>query len=126
MGISGWKRTCCVCLMLLIMLEPVKDQLISAASKINVYNECNSPSATGSALIECSGEEFETMESDQKIERVRSVRAAGKYISPGVLKSNRPFCRSVGQPYQKSCIPKPSNPYNRGCSNIYMCRHNLH
>lgn len=122
MGISAWKRTCSLCFMLLIMLQPAKDQLVSAASTIYSYNECNAASTTGSVLAECSvDEELGTMESDHI--RVR-LEAAGKYITPGVLKSDIPFCNkaSPGEPYHKGCIPPPSNPYNRGCSNIYRCR----
>nr|XP_048332776.1 protein RALF-like 32 [Ziziphus jujuba var. spinosa] len=108
MGISGWKRTYSLCFMLLI-LAPVK-LLISAPVYPNSHENLS-----GSEI----GEDLE-MESETS----RRIALAMKTISPGALKANIPFCVRVGngEPYHKNCIPNPSNPYNRGCSNIYRCR----
>ncbi|KAG6742710.1 hypothetical protein POTOM_053633 [Populus tomentosa] len=50
----------------------------------------------------------------------RTVRAI-KFITPGALRPDAPFCAKVtrGEPYSNNCLPPPSNSYNRGCNNYY-------
>ncbi|KAJ0034302.1 hypothetical protein Pint_25541 [Pistacia integerrima] len=62
------------------------------------------------------GEEFETTQ--------RVLGAVPKYISPGALRGDLPACGKTarGDPYSKTCLPPPSNPYQRGCSKYYRCR----
>ncbi|KAK1356410.1 Rapid ALkalinization Factor [Heracleum sosnowskyi] len=47
-----------------------------------------------------------------------------KLITPGVLKRDQAVCNGGGrgQSYSSTCLPPPSNSYNRGCSKIYRCR----
>jgi len=75
------------------------------------------------SMVECSDEMAEeelSMESETSRRIVRAV----KYITPGVLRSDSAFCGKVkrGEPYQGSCLPPPSNNYNRGCNKYYKCR----
>ncbi|XP_022138047.1 protein RALF-like 32 [Momordica charantia] len=75
------------------------------------------------SIAECNTEKEMLMESE--ISR-RFLEQQKKYISIGALKKDRPACDGSGrgQPYTKSgsCVPPPSNPYDRGCSKIYRCR----
>ncbi|XP_009605720.1 protein RALF-like 32 [Nicotiana tomentosiformis] len=72
-------------------------------------------------IAECNEELEILMESD--ISR-RFLEERKKYISPGALKRDQPVCNGGGggEPYSRSCLPPPSNPYNRGCSKYYRCR----
>ncbi|XVE81237.1 hypothetical protein DITRI_Ditri15bG0047100 [Diplodiscus trichospermus] len=55
-------------------------------------------------------------------ESSRRILQANK-ISYGALRRDSSACGSQGQSYSSSCIPHSSNPYTRGCSKIYRCRH---
>ena len=80
--------------------------------------------------VHCSGsvvgfsgqmaEEGLSMESETSRRTVRAI----KFITPGALRPDAPFCAKVtrGEPYSNNCLPPPSNSYNRGCNNYYRCR----
>ncbi|KAF4357099.1 hypothetical protein G4B88_004509 [Cannabis sativa] len=43
-----------------------------------------------------------------------------KHISIGAMRSDLPICGgSKGVPYSMSCLPQPSNPYQKACLKIY-------
>ncbi|KFK36306.1 hypothetical protein AALP_AA4G105300 [Arabis alpina] len=46
-------------------------------------------------------------------------------LSYGALRRNQPACDggNGGESYSSKCLPPPSNPYTRGCSKYYRCRH---
>lgn len=69
---------------------------------------------------EIGEEDMKMMESETGTQR---ILLGGKLISPGVLRHDVPFCKSVGRPYAASCLPSPANPYGRGCTSVYRCRH---
>ncbi|GMN62851.1 hypothetical protein TIFTF001_031948 [Ficus carica] len=69
---------------------------------------------------EIGEEDMKTMESETSNRR---ILLGGKLITPGVLRHDAPFCNSVGLPYAASCLPSPANPYGRGCTSVYRCRH---
>lgn len=54
----------------------------------------------------------------------RFLAGSKKFITPGVLKKDQAVCSGGGrgQSYSTTCLPPPSNSYNRGCSKIYRCR----
>lgn len=69
-------------------------------------------------------EEVDDMMEWERSEGGRFLAEKKKFITPGVLKRDQPVCNggSRGQSYSSSCLPAPSNSYNRGCSKIYRCR----
>jgi hypothetical protein len=75
------------------------------------------------SMVELSGQMAEgglSMESETSRRTVRAI----KFITPGALRPDAPFCAKVtrGEPYSSNCLPPPSNSYNRGCNNYYRCR----
>lgn len=91
--------------------------LINAVSShSDPYNTCNG------SIAECN----ENLEMLMDSEVSRRFLEQKKYISAGALKKDQPVCNSGnGQPYSRSegCLPPQSNPYERGCSTYYRCRH---
>ncbi|KAJ9187075.1 hypothetical protein P3X46_002571 [Hevea brasiliensis] len=79
-------------------------------------------SAENGQCIDPMLESSEIGEEDSSLESSRRILPAMKYISPGALRADQPVCGKAGGPYS-GCLPLPSNRYNRGCANIYMCRH---
>ncbi|KAF9666153.1 hypothetical protein SADUNF_Sadunf16G0199200 [Salix dunnii] len=78
------------------------------------------------SMVECSdqmAEEELSMESETSRRFVQAV----KHLSPGAMGANLPVCGNGrrGEPYQGSCLPPPSNNYNRRCSNIYRSLHKV-
>lgn len=84
-------------------------------SLVNGQSQCND------TIAKCNEDLEILMESE--ISR-RFLEERKKYISPGALKRDQPVCNGGGngEPYSRSCLPPPSNPYNRGCSKYYRCR----
>ncbi|XP_022138044.1 protein RALF-like 32 [Momordica charantia] len=82
----------------------------------------NSMTPCNGSIAECYVEEEMLMESE--ISR-RFLEQQKKYISYDTLKKDQPACQGgKGKPYTKSesCLPPPSNPYDRGCKPIYRCK----
>ena len=81
----------------------------------NAYTPCNG------SIAECDEEGEMLMESE-----ISRRILAQKYISPGALKPDQPVCNGGGrgEAYSRSggCLPKESNPPNRGCEKFYRCR----
>lgn len=71
-----------------------------------------------------SSMEVDDMMQWERSEEERYLAEKKKFITPGVLKRDQAVCNggSRGQSYSTSCLPAPSNSYNRGCSKIYRCR----
>lgn len=75
----------------------------------------------------CDGSMEECVEIDEEVvmesESSKRILQANR-ISYGAISRDFPACGgSGGMPYSTSCLPLSSNPYNRGCSKIYRCRH---
>ncbi|XP_010326858.1 protein RALF-like 32 [Solanum lycopersicum] len=83
---------------------------------VNTQSQCND------TIAKCNDEDMEFLMESEISKRFLAERK--KYISPGALKRDQPVCNGggSGQPYSRSCLPPPSNPYNRGCSKYYRCR----
>ncbi|PHT39320.1 hypothetical protein CQW23_22893 [Capsicum baccatum] len=84
-------------------------------SSVNSQSQCND------TIAKCN-EDLEILLESEISKRFLEERK--KYISPGALKRDQPVCNGGGggEPYSRSCLPPPSNPYNRGCSKYYRCR----
>ncbi|OVA05697.1 Rapid ALkalinization Factor [Macleaya cordata] len=112
--VNGHKRSSLIIshlittLMLLLVLQVFSSSFKDPSMKCN------------GSIAECNEEEEALM--DSEISR-RFLAEGGKpnFITPGALKPDRPICGQAHQPYT-SCLPKPANPYNRGCSKIYKCK----
>lgn len=104
-----------LCLLLLVALLSVNTAAV-ATKESEEYGECN-----GKSMEEC-GRIIEEEEEEEKF--LMGSLAGGRTISPGALKADAPVCRGGrGQPYSStSCLPPPSNPPQRGCPMVYMCR----
>ncbi|KAF7837043.1 protein RALF-like 32 [Senna tora] len=106
-------RLACFCYFLFFSLMYFSSTVISLG--IHAY-QCNA------SIAECNEEDELLMESDIS----RRFMEEKKYISEGALKRDKPVCNggNRGEAYSKSegCLPPPSNPENRGCSNYYRCR----
>ncbi|XVF28997.1 hypothetical protein REPUB_Repub15cG0081800 [Reevesia pubescens] len=87
-----------------------------------------SASAGSDNKQQCDGSKAECGDIDaeelvMESESSRRILQANK-ISYGAIKRDLPACGGSGdKPYSISCLPSFSNPYTRGCSKIYGCRH---
>uniref|UniRef100_A0A5B7BMV2 Uncharacterized protein n=1 Tax=Davidia involucrata TaxID=16924 RepID=A0A5B7BMV2_DAVIN len=114
-------------LIILLLLEELSSnaRVVAAQNSFDVVVAAQNSFEFGQfngSVAEC-GENGEEMEMESS-EISRRFLHAAKYISPGALKPNLPFCGNAarGEPYSNSCLPPPSNALNRGCSKYYRCR----
>ncbi|GLT60990.1 hypothetical protein SLA2020_337270 [Shorea laevis] len=98
-------------LMVLLMLLLIEDLCcncrVAGPEDAFHYGMCSG------SMTECNEEDETLMESEIS----RRFLQQQKYITYGALRPDRAVCN------KKPCIPRPSNPYNRGCKASYGCRH---
>ncbi|KAI8005282.1 Protein RALF-like 32 [Camellia lanceoleosa] len=110
---TKWKKSCSSCLHLTTLLAVLLLQSVFAAEEngIDQHGHCNG------SMGFC--DEIGDKKSPMKLEMSRRFLEATKYITLGALKPNLPVCGGDGErgaPYSRSCLPPPSNPESRGCS----------
>ncbi|GAB4844043.1 hypothetical protein Ancab_014008 [Ancistrocladus abbreviatus] len=102
------------CFFLLLCLP---HHLGAAGKSTAVFAPCNR------SIADCEEENELLMESE--ISR-RILEASRQSISYGAMKPDQPACNSGGrgEPYStnENCLPPPSNPGSRECSEYYRCK----
>lgn len=115
---SSSPRMICFMTFLSLWMICLMNGAVSCNSSHSNDNKCNG------SIAECN-EELEILMDSEVSRRFLEQK---KYISAGALKRDQPVCNggsNGGQPYSRSegCLPPQSNPYQRGCSTYYRCRH---
>ncbi|XP_006284718.2 protein RALF-like 32 [Capsella rubella] len=93
----------------------------------HVTSEASSSSLCNGSVAKCSSV-VETEDVTVIMESWSSQRLTEEQtqkLSYGALRRNQPACDGGkrGESYSTQCLPPPSNPYSRGCSKHYRCRH---
>ncbi|EEF41748.1 protein RALF-like 32 [Ricinus communis] len=120
-----WKSICYHLLATLVVIVLVLEEVTfkSEVAAIVLQATCTRNTQCSATMAERS----DTDEEELLMESETSQRLllGGKFISPGTLRRNIPACGNAerGDPYSATCLPPPSNPYNRGCLRYYKCRH---
>ncbi|CAL5413901.1 unnamed protein product [Camellia sinensis] len=117
---TKWKKSSSSCLhltTLLAVLLILQSVLAAEENDIDQHGHCNG----SMGFCDENGNKTAPMESETS----RRFLETTKYITLGALKPNLPVCGGDGErgaPYSRSCLPPPSNPESRGCSQYYRCR----
>ncbi|KAK6266090.1 hypothetical protein QUC31_016927 [Theobroma cacao] len=104
-------------LLMMLLFQELSPHYRVAAAADNSYHE---KKQCDGSMAECGDIDEELLMESESSRRILQANR----ISYGAIRRDLPACGgSGGQPYSTNCLPPSSNPYTRGCSKIYRCRH---